>query len=169
MASDPLDRLRVPLIPVDPRPEFADALLYRIEDRNDEIIIQTATVRYFVDDLDRAVAFYCEVLDFEEEMRPSPLFAMLYRGQLRLLLSVPSTHVLADGTVPQSGGWNRISLQVSDLDGTAAVLRELGAPIRNDVTTGVTVKQILVEDPSGNLVELFEPLAGYHERPSRSR
>jgi catechol 2,3-dioxygenase-like lactoylglutathione lyase family enzyme len=94
---------------------------------------------------------------------------MLYRGQLRLLLSVPSTHVLADGTVPQSGGWNRISLQVSDLDGTAAVLRELGAPIRNDVTTGVTVKQILVEDPSGNLVELFEPLAGYHERPSRSR
>jgi catechol 2,3-dioxygenase-like lactoylglutathione lyase family enzyme len=125
----------------------------------------TATVRYFVEDLDGAVAFYCRLLGFEEELRPSPLFAMLYRGDLRLLLSVPGErHALPDGTVPQPGGWNRISLRVSDLEATAEALRHHGARLRTGVVAGVTVSTLLLEDPSGNPIELFEPHSGYHER-----
>ena len=131
--------------------------------------MNTVTVRYFVRDLDAAVDFYCQRLGFEVEMRPAPVFAMLYRGDLRLLLSVPGGgrgggSVLPDGTAPEPGGWNRFALQVPDLEATVAELRQHGAHFRNDIISGVGVRQILLEDPSGNPVELFEPLAAHHER-----
>ena len=94
------------------------------------------------------------------------MFAMLYRGDLRLFLSVPGgAHALPDGTLPEPGGWNRMALQVDDLAGAVEALREDDARLRTDIVTGVGVRQILLEDPSGNLVELFEPIVGYHERP----
>ena len=122
----------------------------------------TVSVRYIVDDVDAAIAFYCRFLDFHEEMHPAPTFAMLSRGDLRLLLSAPSGQggggqFMPDGTKPQPGGWNRFSLEVSDLAGTVAVLRTEGVHFRNDIATGVGGKQILIEDPAGNPVELFEP------------
>ena len=93
---------------------------------------------------------------------------MLYRGGLRLLLSVPGVTgagaPLPDGAVPAAGGWNRITLQVADIAGTVEALREAGVRVRAGVSAGVAVRQALIEDPSGNLVELFEPTAGYHER-----
>ena len=154
---------------MDPRPEFTASLLARI--RLGTPPPAGATVRYFVDDLDSAVAFYADLLGFEVELRPSPTFAMLYRGDLRLLLSVPGgPHTMPDGTRPEPGGWNRISLQVGDLDGTVEQLSAGGATFRNQVTAGVGVRQVLVMDPAGNLVELFEPTSGYHQRarnPSR--
>ena len=168
MTPDPLDGLRHPIVPIEPRPEFADVLLRRIRGYplSPTGASTTATVRYFVDDLDIAVAFYCRLLDFDVELRPSPLFAMLYRGDLRLLLSVPgAAHALADGTLPTPGGWNRMALQVDDLTGAIGRLRHSEARLRTGIITGVGVRQILLEDPSGNIVELFEPTAGYHERP----
>src|SRR5579862_2587910 len=129
----------------------------------------TVNVRYFVTDLDAAVAFYSDVLGFDVELRPSPAFAMLYRGDLRLLLSVPggggAGSAMPDGTLPEPGGWNRFALQVPDLDRTVAELAGKGAAFRGQVVVGVGVKQVLAEDPDHNLVELFEPLAAYHERP----
>jgi catechol 2,3-dioxygenase-like lactoylglutathione lyase family enzyme len=163
--SDPLERLRVPIVPIEPRPEFASALLRRLQ--GEEVVPgrDTATVRYFVENLDAAVAFYCRLLGFEEELRPSPRFAMLYRGDLRLLLSVPGEpHVLPDGTLPRPGGWNRISLRVSDLRAMSEALRAEGVRLRTGVVAGVAVETLLVEDPSGNQIELFEPHGGYHER-----
>src|SRR5690242_19532826 len=116
--ADPLDALRLPLVPVQPRPEFAAALLRRIEGAGEPPAGRPATVRYFVTDLDTAVAFYRDLLGFEVELRPSPAFAMLYRGDLRLLLSVPGHpgggDALPDGSVPAPGGWNRIALRVGD-------------------------------------------------------
>ena len=163
--ADPLDRLLLPTVMIEPRPEFATALLRRIVGRGQPIRTGSATVRYFVRDLDAAVAFYCRQLDFEEELRPSPIFAMLYRNDLRLLLSVPGgAHALADGSLPEPGGWNRISIEVADLESTADALRAGRVPFRTDIVTSVGVRQVLVEDPSGNLVELFERIAGYHER-----
>ncbi len=168
MPADPLDSLRMPLVPVDPRPEFAAALLRRIEARPGPLDRYTATVRYFVTDLDAAVEFYCGLLEFEEELRPSPVFAMLYRGDLRLLLSVPggpgAVHTLPDGTVPEPGGWNRMTLQVGDLRATVEALRARGITFRHDVLTGVGVRTVLLDDPSGNPVELIEPISGYHQR-----
>ena len=238
MAVDPLDALRLPVVPVDPRSEFTDALLRRItsaaegqtrinqavssEDVGDvaqeiqraldkadvaqaqmrararaidELIASGAlerplsssrpaaqppqgppiarvrdnpTVRYFVGDLDAAVTFYCQRLGFEEELRSAPAFAMLYGGGLRLLLSVPGLpgagRALPDGTVPAAGGSNRITLQVPDVTAAVAELRAAGVRIRADVGAGVAVRQALIEDPAGNLVELYEPAAGYHER-----
>jgi catechol 2,3-dioxygenase-like lactoylglutathione lyase family enzyme len=154
-------------VPIDPRPEFADALLRRMEASERPLTVPSATptVRYFVDDLDRAVGFYCRLLDFEVELRPSAMFAMLYRGDLRLLLSVPgAAHALPDGTLPEPGGWNRMALQVEDLAGAVNSLSEDSVLFRTDIVTSVGVRQVLLEDPSGNLVELFEPIAGYHER-----
>jgi catechol 2,3-dioxygenase-like lactoylglutathione lyase family enzyme len=168
MTTDPLEGLRLPIVPVDPRPEYADALLRRMETSERAVAVPSATptVRYFVDDLDRAVAFYSRLLDFEVELRPSLAFAMLYRGDLRLLLSVPgSAHALPDGTLPEPGGWNRMALQVEDLAGVVTSLSEDDVHFRTDIVTSVGVRQVLLEDPSGNLVELFEPIAGYHERP----
>jgi catechol 2,3-dioxygenase-like lactoylglutathione lyase family enzyme len=161
---DPLEALHLPVVPVEPRPAFGAALWRRITGSEDRAAGQGATVRYFVDDVNVAVEFYCQLLGFEEELRAPPLFAMLYRGDLRLLLGVPSGHALADGTLPEPGGWNRISLQVTDLESTVERLRRLRVNFRQEITIGVGVQQALVEDPSGNLVELFEPLAGYHER-----
>jgi catechol 2,3-dioxygenase-like lactoylglutathione lyase family enzyme len=129
----------------------------------------TVSVRYFVTDLEASVAFYRDLLDFDVELRPSPMFAMLYRGDLRLLLSVPGGPggggaPLPDGTIPEPGGWNRFAIQVADVDGTVADLRERGAAFRGETISGVGVKQALLEDPDRNLVEIYEPLAAYHER-----
>lgn len=173
MAADPLNALRLPVVPVEPRPQFAAALLRRIEaaaqGRADLAgIRENPTVRYFVDDLDTAVAFYRERLGFEEELLSAPSFAMMYRGGLRLLLSVPGLAgagaALPDGSVPASGGWNRMTLQVTDIAGTVEALRAAGVRVRHGVSAGVAVRQALIQDPSGNLVELFEPTVGYHER-----
>jgi len=237
MAADPLDTLRLPVVPVDPRPEFTAALLRRItssaaaaQTRMNEAVSGTAgdvgniglaiqraldnaeqmqaqtraraaaideliasgalerhvssqpalqppqrpplaarvrdnpTVRYFVGDLDAAIEFYCQRLGFEEELRSGPAFAMLYGGGFRLLLSVPGLpgagRPLPDGTVPAAGGSNRITLRVRDVTAAVADLRAAGVRIRADVSAGVGVRQALVEDPAGNLVELYEPAAG---------
>jgi catechol 2,3-dioxygenase-like lactoylglutathione lyase family enzyme len=174
MPRDPLEALRVPVVPIEPRPAFASALLRRIQGAPESPGRKPppagrhgATVRYFVDDMDRAVAFYCRALGFEEELRPAPAFAMLYRGDLRLLLSLPTEpHALADGTVPAPGGFNRMSLRVADLKSTVDELRGRGATFATAVTAGPAVNTVLVRDPAGNLVELFEPRGeGYHERP----
>jgi catechol 2,3-dioxygenase-like lactoylglutathione lyase family enzyme len=173
MPRDPLEALRLPVVPIEPRPEFAAALLRRVqgapEPRQRPASLaarQSATVRYFVDDMDRAVAFYCRSLGFEEELRPAPAFAMLYRGDLRLLLSLPTEpHALPDGTLPAPGGFNRMSLRVADLTSTVDQLRGEGATFATPITAGPAVNTVLVRDPAGNLVELFEPRGeGYHER-----
>jgi catechol 2,3-dioxygenase-like lactoylglutathione lyase family enzyme len=119
-------------------------------------------VRYIVNELDPAIDFYTEQLGFSVVMRPAPTFAMLARDDLRLLLSVPSGQggggqSMPDGRKPEPGGWNRISLQVSDLPKIVETLRAQGTHFRNDIVTGVGGNQILVDDPSGNCVELFEP------------
>jgi catechol 2,3-dioxygenase-like lactoylglutathione lyase family enzyme len=164
MTHDPLHTLRLPSLPIQPRPAFAEALWRRICG-SEEAVAGPATVRYFVDDLDRAIAFYRDQLGFEEELHPSPTFAMLYRGDLRLLLSVPGEpHALPDGTLPEPGGWNRISLRVSNLNATVAALRASGVALRRGIVAGVAVDTALLADPSGNPLELFEPRAGYHER-----
>ena len=122
----------------------------------------TVSVRYIVDDVDAAIEFYCGKLGFEEVMHPAPAFAMLSRGDLRLVLSAPGGgpgggQAMPDGTMPAPGGWNRFQLEVSDLESLVAQLRDGGARFRNEIVAGVGGKQILVEDPSGNPVELFEP------------
>ena len=123
----------------------------------------TVQVRYIVNDVDAAIAFYCQQLGFHEDMHPAPAFAMLSRGDLRLVLSQPGGgpgggQAMADGTVPKPGGWNRFAIEVSDLEASVAALRAARVHFRSDVIVGVGGKQALVEDPSGNLVELFEPV-----------
>ena len=118
-------------------------------------------VRYIVDDVDAAVDFYRDVLDFEVQMRPGPGFAMLARGALRLLLNSPeggggAGQTLADGATPEPGGRNRIQLVVDDLEAALAEVREAGVQVRGEVVEGRGGRQVLVVDPSGNLVELFE-------------
>jgi catechol 2,3-dioxygenase-like lactoylglutathione lyase family enzyme len=120
------------------------------------------TVRYIVDDVDAAIGFYRDLLGFAVDMHPAPTFAMLSRGELRLVLSAPSGQggggqILADGRKPAPGGWNRFQLEVSDLEALVDRLRASGASFRNEIVHGTGGKQILVEDPSGNPVELFEP------------
>ena len=120
------------------------------------------SVRYIVDDVDAAIDFYCNRLGFHEDMHPAPTFAMLSHGDLRLVLSAQGGgpgggQAMTDGTVPAPGGWNRFQLEVADLEATVADLRGHGARFRNDIVAGVGGKQILVEDPSGNPVELFQP------------
>jgi catechol 2,3-dioxygenase-like lactoylglutathione lyase family enzyme len=122
----------------------------------------TVSVRYIVHDVDEAIGFYCQQLGFREVMHPAPSFAMLSRGDLRLVLSASGGgpgggQAMPDGTMPEPGGWNRFSLEVPDLAATVEALREQGARFRNDIVTGVGGKQILIDDPSGNPVELFEP------------
>jgi catechol 2,3-dioxygenase-like lactoylglutathione lyase family enzyme len=124
--------------------------------------MSTVGVRYIVDDVDAAIEFYCERLGFQEDMHPAPTFAMLSRGDLRLVLSAPGGGpgggaAMPDGTLPQPGGWNRFQLELGDLEGTVAELREHGTRFRGEIVTGVGGKQILVEDPAGNPIELFEP------------
>jgi catechol 2,3-dioxygenase-like lactoylglutathione lyase family enzyme len=122
----------------------------------------TVSVRYIVRDVDTAIAFYCGELGFAEVMHPAPSFAMLERGDLRLVLSAPGGgpsggQALPDGTLPAPGGWNRFVLEVEDLAATVDRLRANGHRFRNEIVVGVGGKQILLEDPSGNPVELFEP------------
>ena len=123
----------------------------------------TVQVRYIVDDVAAAIDFYLEHLGFRLEMHPAPAFAMLSRGDLRLVLSAPNPaagggQYLPDGTRPQPGGWNRFAIEVRDLAAGVETLRAAGVRFRNDIVTGVGGKQIIVEDPSGNPVELFEPI-----------
>jgi len=124
----------------------------------------TVQVRYIVHDVDAAIQFYCQLLGFQEVMHPGPGFAMLQRGDLRLVLSRPSGpntgggSVLPDGRRPEPGGWNRFAVEVSDLAAMIERLRGAGAHFRSDVILGTGGKQALVEDPSGNPIELFEPL-----------
>lgn len=118
--------------------------------------------------------FYTSQLQFKLEMRPAPPFAMLSRDDLRLVLSAPNPmggggQSMPDGTVPKPGGWNRFAIQVDDLAATVETLRKAGAHFRNQIVTGVGGKQIIVDDPSGNPVELFEPMVAEArlERPAR--
>jgi tRNA-Thr(GGU) m(6)t(6)A37 methyltransferase TsaA len=124
--------------------------------------VATVSIRYIVDDVDAAIAFYCSHLGFSEQMHPAPSFAMLTRGDLRLVLSSPGGgpgggQSMPDGTSPEPGGWNRFSLEVDDIESAVARLRLVGTRLRNEIVNGVGGKQILIEDPSGNPVELFEP------------
>ncbi|MDD9368500.1 MAG: VOC family protein [Acidimicrobiales bacterium] len=117
-------------------------------------------VRYMVDDVDAAIAFYTKHLGFEVRTDVAPAFADVTRGHLRLLLSGPTSSAgrpMPDGTKPGPGGWNRIHLVVSDLAAEVASLRDAGLTFRNEVVTGPGGSQILLEDPSGNVVELFQP------------
>jgi catechol 2,3-dioxygenase-like lactoylglutathione lyase family enzyme len=121
----------------------------------------TVSVRYIVDDVDASIDFYRDQLDFEVEMHPAPAFAMLRRGDLRLLLSAPSGQggggqILADGRRPEPGGWNRISLPVDDLAAEVDRLRSAGAAFRTEIIHGMGGDQAIVEDPSGNPLELFQ-------------
>jgi catechol 2,3-dioxygenase-like lactoylglutathione lyase family enzyme len=120
-------------------------------------------VRYIVSDVETSITFYCEQLGFDLQMHPAPAFAMLTRGDLRLVLSAPNPaggggQPMADGTNQAPGGWNRFTLQVDDLVATVNSMREAGVHFRNEIVTGVGGRQIIVEDPSGNPVELSEPL-----------
>ena len=121
------------------------------------------SVRYIVNDVDAAIDFYCRELGFEEVMHPAPSFAMLSRGELRLVLTAPGGgpgggQAMPDGAVPQPGGWNRFQLEVDEIEAIVARLRDHGARFRNDIITGVGGKQILLEDPAGNPIELFQPI-----------
>jgi catechol 2,3-dioxygenase-like lactoylglutathione lyase family enzyme len=123
----------------------------------------TVQVRYIVHDVEQAIAFYTTHLGFTLEMHPAPPFAMLARGDLRLVLSAPNPSAgggqsMPDGTRQEPGGWNRFAIEVPDLEARVQALRASGAHFRNEVVHGVGGKQIIVEDPSGNPVELFEPI-----------
>lgn len=120
------------------------------------------SVRYIVDDVDAAIDFYCRELGFQEVMHPAPTFAMLSRGDLRLVLSAPGGgpgggQALSDGILPEPGGWNRFQLEIEDVEQTVARLREHGARFRSEIISGVGGKQVLIEDPAGNPIELFQP------------
>ena len=121
----------------------------------------SVTVRYIVDDVDAAIAFYADRLGFEEVMHPAPTFAMLVRGELRLVLSRPSSapgggQVVGD-RVPRPGGWNRFALEVDDVDAAFTELRRHDVAFRGPIVDGVGGRQVIAEDPSGNPVELFQP------------
>ena len=121
----------------------------------------TFSVRYIVDDVGEAIAFYTRHLGFGVELNPAPGFAILSRGDMRLLLNAPGAgaagQVMPDGRKPEPGGWNRIQLEVHDLASEVESMRDSGAHFRSDIVSGRGGKQILLEDPSGNLIELFEP------------
>jgi catechol 2,3-dioxygenase-like lactoylglutathione lyase family enzyme len=125
------------------------------------IMTDTVLVRYFVDDVDAAIAFYTSQLGFDVVMHPAPTFAMLSHGALRLALSAPSGQggggqAMPDGRRPEPGGWNRFSLPVTDLEAEVDRLRAAGAHFRNDIVVGVGGNQILLEGPAGNPIELFQ-------------
>jgi catechol 2,3-dioxygenase-like lactoylglutathione lyase family enzyme len=128
-----------------------------------------ACVRYIVNDVDAAIEFYTTQLGFKLEMHPAPPFAEVSRGDLHLYLSQPAGFgggaPMPSGEAQRPGGWNRIHLVVSDLDAQVARLQAAGQRFRNEVVQGVGGKQILLEDPSGNLVELFEPNTAEYRAP----
>lgn len=122
----------------------------------------TVQIRYIVNDVDEAITFYTEHLGFHLDMRPAPAFAMLSLGDLRLVLGAPNPsggggQPMPDGTQQQPGGWNRCAIEVSGLEDMVETLRKVGVHFRNDIVIGVGRKQIIIEDPSGNPVELFRP------------
>ncbi len=123
--------------------------------------MSAVSVRYIVDDVDSAIAFYTTHLGFRVDLHPAPGFASLSRGDLRLLLNEPGAggagQAMPDGRRPAPGGWNRIQLEVEDLAGTVETLRNSGARFRNEIVIGNGGKQILLDDPAGNCIELFEP------------
>ena len=123
---------------------------------------QTVSVRYMVDDVEESIGFYARHFGFEVESDFAPAFAEVVRGNLRLLLSGPTSSAgrpMPDGRQPEPGGWNRIHFIVDDIDAEVERLRAAGLRFRNDVVTGPGGKQILVDDPSGNPVEIFQPAA----------
>jgi len=126
---------------------------------NDEVV----NVRYMVDDVDTAIEFYSKLLGFEILTSAAPAFADVKRGNLRLLLSGPASSAgrpMPDGRTPGPGGWNRIHFIVDDIEAEVTRLRDAGATFRNEILTGPGGKQILLEDPSNNVVELFQPATG---------
>ena len=127
------------------------------------------SVRYMVDDVEKSVAFYTEFFGFEVRHQ-FPAFADVARGKLRLLLSGPASSAarpMADGATPAPGGWNRIHFVVDDIDAEVARLRAAGAPFRNDIVEGPGGKQVLLQDPSGNLIELFQFAAAFDPKQAR--
>jgi catechol 2,3-dioxygenase-like lactoylglutathione lyase family enzyme len=126
--------------------------------RNDE----TVNVRYMVEDVDESIAFYTEMLGFELLTSAAPAFADVKRGNLRLLLAGPASSAgrpMPDGEKPVPGGWNRVHFLVDDVEEEVSRLRDAGAQFRNDIIEGPGGKQILLLDPSGNVIELFQPAA----------
>jgi len=118
-------------------------------------------VRYIVSDVDKAIPFYIDMLGFKLDMHPAPGFASLSRGDLQLLLNRSGAggagQAMPDSQLPAPGGWNRIQIEVADLEATVEKLKRTGARFRNEIVTGNGGKQILIEDPSGNPIELFQP------------
>ena len=124
----------------------------------------TVSVRYIVEDVGEAIEFYTQLLGFGVEFNPATGFAVLSRGDLRLLLNAPGAggagQATPDGREPEPGGWNRIQLEVHDLAAEVRRMRAAGARFRNEIVGGRGGKQVLLEDPSGNPIELFEPPRG---------
>ena len=121
---------------------------------------ETVNVRYMVDDVEASISFYTELLGFEVLTTAAPAFADVRRGNLRLLLSGPQSsagRAMADGAIPGPGGWNRIHLIVDDIAVDVERLRAAGLTFRNDIVRGPGGQQILIDDPSGNPIELFQP------------
>ena len=118
-------------------------------------------VRYIVNDVDAAIAFYTEMLGFKVDLHPAPGFASLAKENLQLLLNRPGAggagQAMPDGQMPAPGGWNRIQIEVENLSATVEKLKAAGCQFRNEIVVGNGGKQILVNDPSGNAIELFEP------------
>lgn len=124
--------------------------------------MSTVSVRYFVHDVEAAIDFYSERLGFAVDLHPAPGFAVLSRRDLRLLLNTPdgpggASHPTPEGRRPQPGGWNRIQIEVDDLAGEVETLRRAGARFRNEIVNGRGGSQVVLDDPSGNAIELFEP------------
>jgi len=119
-----------------------------------------AAIRYLVSDVDRAIAFYTQRLGFQLERHMAPAFASVSKGDLTLWLSGPQSsgaRPMPDGRRPEPGGWNRLVLQVENLPSLVATMKQAGIRFRNEIVTGPGGKQILLEDPDGNPIELFEP------------
>lgn len=124
--------------------------------------MSTVSVRYIVSDVDATIDFYTRHLGFQVDMHPAPGFAALSLGDLRLLVNTPgggggAGQSMPDGRSPEPGGWNRIQIEVADLESLVARLRAADARFRSDIIVGNGGKQILLDDPSGNPIELFEP------------
>jgi catechol 2,3-dioxygenase-like lactoylglutathione lyase family enzyme len=118
------------------------------------------SIRYIVNNVDESIRFYTEKLGFKVDMHPAPGFAALSRGDLKLFINQPGVggagQRMSDGTMPKAGGWNRIMFEVEDLEEIVSRLKKDKAKFRNEIITGVGGKQALLEDPSGNFIELFE-------------
>ena len=122
--------------------------------------IQQTAIRYIVNDVDSSVGFYTKLLGFQIKQHVKSAFASLTLGSLQLFINQPGAggagHAMPDGTMPTPGGWNRFQLQVKNIESVVEELKKNGAKFRNEIVTGVGGKQILLEDPSGNLIEIFE-------------